>query len=152
MSLSTTTKASIWAWRRFSTSFSYRWCIARAEAVGTELNPCFHRTPVQKKTAKKAVQGQPQRKEDTYRAFKEYLDVGFFSIERLKALDWSFDVDGPQVISGELTLSLKAAKLGMKMKSPRTPFVMHVPFPHLYRHRIRLPRLSALRKKIFRYE
>ena len=114
----------------------------------TELYPCFSRKPMPKKATKKAA----SKKEDPYQPFKAFLDVGFFSISRLQAFDWSFEVDGSQVISGELTLGVKAAKLGMKMKSPRTPFAMHVPFPHLYRHRIRLPRLSALSKKIFRYE
>ena len=114
----------------------------------TELYPCFSRKPMPKKATKKSA----SKKEDPYQPFKAFLDVGFFSISRLQAFDWSFEVDGSQVISGELTLGVKAAKLGMKMKSPRTPFAMHVPFPHLYRHRIRLPRLSALSKKIFRYE
>jgi hypothetical protein len=118
----------------------------------TELQPCFHRTPVPRGRTGKIAQPNPKQENDSHRAFKEYLDVGFFSVERLTAFNWSFEVDGPQVVSGELTLSIRAAKLGMRMKSPRTPFVMHVPFPHLYRHRIRLPRLSALSKKIFRYE
>jgi hypothetical protein len=117
----------------------------------TQIHPCFARTPVERKAGTK---DEPTEKkhEDPNRPFKEYLDVGFFSIPHLKSFDWSFEVGGSQIVSGELTLSVKAAKLGMKMKAPRTPFVMHVPFPHLYRHRIRLPRLSALSKKIFRYE
>lgn len=126
--------------------------IFAGDPAATELSCCFSRTPAPKKKGKKEEPKPPQKKEDLYRPFKEYLDVGFFSIPRLEAFDWSFEVEGHQVIPGELTLSVKAAKLGMKMKAPRTPFVMHVPFPHLYRHRIRLPRLSALSKKIFRYE
>ena len=126
--------------------------IFAADSSVTEIYPCFSRTPAPKKAGKKQQSKPAEKQEGQYRAFKEYLDVGFFSVPRLKAFGWSFEVDGPQVISGELTLSLKAAKLGMKMKTPRTPFVMHVPFPHLYRHRNRLPRLSALSKKIFRYE
>jgi len=118
----------------------------------TELHPCFSRKPMPEKPAKKSGSKPELKKEDPYRPFKEFLDVGFFSIPRLESFGWSFEVDGHQVIPGELTLGVKAAKLGMRMKSPRTPFVMHVPFPHLYRHRIRLPRLSALSKKIFRYE
>ncbi|HSG36713.1 MAG TPA: glycosyltransferase [Paracoccaceae bacterium] len=118
----------------------------------TELHPCFKRTPAPQRPAKKAKSIAQPNEVNPHRPFKSYLDVGFFSVPRLEAVGWNFDVEGPQVVSGELTLSVKASKLGMKMKAPRTPFMMHVPFPHLYRHRIRLPRLSALSKKIFRYE
>lgn len=125
--------------------------VFESDPAVAELYPCFARMPMPQMAQKKA-KSTPAKKEDPYRPFKEYLDVGFFSIPRLQAIGWSFEVDGSQVIPGELTLGVRAAKLGMKMKQVRTPFFMHVPFPHLYRHRIRLPRLSALSKKIFRFE
>ena len=39
-----------------------------------------------------------------------------------------------------------------KSGSTHYAFVMHVPFPDLYRNRFRLPRLSGIRRKIFRDE
>jgi hypothetical protein len=81
-----------------------------------------------------------------------YADVGIYHVGRLLHLGWSFDVAGSQIIPGESDLIKRASSLGMKMIYPFTPIAMHVPFPHLYRHRIRLPRLSRVSKKIFQYE
>jgi glycosyltransferase involved in cell wall biosynthesis len=116
----------------------------------TQIDPRFAKTP---KGESKPAEGNQQLKEQaTKQPFKDYLDVGLFHIGRLNSVGWSFVVEGSQIISGEMTLSLKAADLGMKKVAPRTPFVMHLPFPHLYRHRLRLPRLSGLSRKIFRFQ
>lgn len=84
--------------------------------------------------------------------FRDYLDVGLLDVRRLDALGWSFETDTHLVVSGEQTLSLRASELGMRRGSLRTPFAMHLPFPDLFRNRIRLPRLSGLRRRIYRYE
>lgn len=101
---------------------------------------------------KPAKAASPEADDGAARAFVDYQDVGLFHIPRLQALDWSFRVDGAVVISGEMVKSLEASEKGMRRAWPRTPFVMHVPFPRLYRNRMRLPRLSGLRRGIFRYE
>jgi len=84
--------------------------------------------------------------------FRDYLDVSLFHVGRMQAADWSFNLELHIVVSGEKSLSLRASSLGLRRNKIRTSFLMHVPFPDLYRNRFRLPRLSALSKKIFRYE
>lgn len=81
-----------------------------------------------------------------------HADIGLFDLQRLAKLGWSFRVDGAQIVSGELTNSLKAAELGMKLVPAYRPIAMQLPFPDLYRHRLRLPRLSGVRKRIYTYE
>lgn len=93
-----------------------------------------------------------QNKDGPLQAFSSYKDVGLFHIGRLKSLGWSFSLESHLVVSGEQTLSLKAAELGMELNEPFTPFAMHLPFPTLYRNRLRIPRLSGLRKRIYRYD
>ena len=115
----------------------------------TQIEPRFAKTPLKRRKKSKTSGSSSQNKPI---AFKAYLDVGIFKISRLSRLGWSFNVEGSQIISGEQTLSIRAAKLGMKKGDPATPFVMHLPFPHLYRHLVRLPRLSGLSRKIFRFE
>ena len=115
----------------------------------TQIDPRFAKTRLKRRKKSKTSGSNGQNKPIAFRA---YLDVGIFKISRLCSLGWSFNVDGSQIISGEQTLSIQAAELGMKKGNPATPFVMHLPFPHLYRHRVRLPRLSALSRRIFRFE
>ncbi len=42
--------------------------------------------------------------------------------------------------------------MGLRRVRIQSPFVMHVPFPDLYRNRFRLPRLSGIRREVFRYD
>lgn len=84
--------------------------------------------------------------------FRDYLDVGLLDVRRLDALGWSFETDTHLVVSGEQTLSMRASELGVRRARLRTPFAMHLPFPDLFRNRIRLPRLSGLRRRIYRFE
>lgn len=115
----------------------------------TQIDPRFAKTP---RAGKREPKAGPEIGDGAKRPFHNYLDVGLFHLHRLKVLGWSFEVEGSQIISGELTLSLRAAEMGMEKLAARTPFAMHLPFPHLYRHRLRLPRLSGLSRKIFRFE
>ena len=85
-------------------------------------------------------------------AFRDYLDVSLLHIGRLAEKKWSFHLDRHYLVSGEQTLSIRASEMGLRRYRFATPFTMHVPFPHLYRNRLRLPRLSGLRGRIFRYE
>ena len=115
----------------------------------TQNDPKFAKTPLRRRKKSKTPVNSSHNKPIAFRAS---LDVGIFKISRLCRLGWSFNVEGSQIISSEQTLSIRAAELGMKKGNPATPFVMHLPFPHLYRHRVRLPRLSGLSRKIFRFE
>lgn len=83
--------------------------------------------------------------------FRDYQDVSLLNLDRLSAHDWNFNLDLHVIVSGEATLSLKMANLGLRLVRIRTSFVMHVPFPDLFRNRLRLPRLSGIRRDIFRY-
>lgn len=89
--------------------------------------------------------------EDVNPRFRHYVDMGFFHVARLHKLGWSFSVEN-LVVPGEVTKAAEAAKLGMRKVSAFTPVLMHVPFPDLYRNRIRLPRLSSFARKVFRFD
>ncbi len=110
----------------------------------TQIEPRFG------KTRPAAGEINPVRQPQSH--IPPYADVGLFHIGRLLKLGWSFEVEGNQIMPGESDLIKRARSLGMKMIYPFTPIAMHVPFPHLYRHRIRLPRLSQVSKKIYQYE
>lgn len=85
-------------------------------------------------------------------AFRDYLDVSVLHVKRLAEKNWTFDITRHMVVSGEQTLSLKASDLGLRRIRFESPFAMHLPFPHLYRNRLRLPRLSGLRGRIYNFE
>ena len=83
--------------------------------------------------------------------FRDYQDVSLFNLDRLNEKNWSFVLDLHVIVSGEATLGLKMGELGLRRARTQTSFVMHVPFPDLFRNRFRLPRLSGIRRNIFRY-
>jgi len=112
-----------------------------------QIDPRFTRSPGTQIEPCKDVAAY----EDVDPRFRHYVDLGVFHVERLRKLDWSFSVTN-LVVPGEVTKAAEAAKLGMRKVSAVTPFMMQVPFPDLFRNRVRLPRLSNLAKKIFRFE
>ncbi len=57
-----------------------------------------------------------------------YSDVGLFSVERLKALEWHF-------VEGEKNNREAARNLGMRRVYPFSPIAMHIPFPTVFRQR-----------------
>lgn len=98
------------------------------------------------------IAGPPATPDAEPSAFRDYQDVGLLHLGRLKEKGWDFNLDLHVVVSGEATLSLKMSEMGFRRARIQTSFVMHVPFPDLFRNRFRLPRLSGLRKEIFRYD
>ena len=86
------------------------------------------------------------------RGFGFFTDVGMFHIGRLAERDWKFDLFGNSLVPDEVDLNKRAAELDMRRLMPLTPITAHVPFPDLYRNGIRLPRLSGLTGKIYRFD
>lgn len=63
-------------------------------------------------------------------AFKDdrssYADVGILDLEKLSALNWTFE-------PSERENKVKAHKLGLKRIFPYSPIFMHLPYPVIYR-------------------